>query len=81
MKYCILNDGIIANIIVCDNDETAALFGAVIGYDTAKIGDTYSPPPSPEPEPAPEPEPTEMEVLQAQVAELQAELLRLRTGG
>ena len=31
--------------------------------------------------PEPEPEPTEVEILQAQVAALQAELLRLRTGG
>lgn len=29
----------------------------------------------------PEPEPTETEVLRAQVAALQAELLRIRTGG
>lgn len=37
--------------------------------------------PDPEPAPEPEPEPTEVEILQAQVAELQAELLRIRTGG
>ena len=37
----------------------------------------YAPPPPP----PPEPEPTETEVLRAQVAALQAELLRLRTGG
>ena len=75
MNYCILSpENIIANIIVCADDETAASFGAVPSYDGAKIGGTYTPP-------EPEPEPTETEVLQAQVAELQAELLRLRTGG
>ena len=75
MNYCILTNNTITNIIVCDSDEIAAQFGAVASYDGARIGDTYDPPPEPEPEP------TELEVLQAQVAELQAELLRLRTGG
>lgn len=75
MKYIIITDNIITNIIVCASDEAAAQFGAVPSYDGARIGDSYQPPPEPEPEP------TEVEVLQAQVAELQAELLRLRTGG
>lgn len=75
MKYIIITDNIITNIIVCASDEIAAQFGAVPSYDGARIGDPYDPPPEPEPEP------TEVEVLQAQVAELQAELLRLRTGG
>lgn len=75
MHYCILADNTITNIIVCDSDETAARFGAVPSYDGARIGDPYDPPPEPEPEP------TETEVLRAQVAALQAELLRLRTGG
>ena len=75
MKYIIITDNIITNIIVCASDEAAAQFGAVPSYDGARIGDPYDPPPEPEPEP------TEVEVLQAQVAELQAELLRLRTGG
>ena len=75
MKYIIITDNIITNIIVCASDEVAAQFGAVPSYDGARIGDSYQPPPEPAPEP------TEVEVLQAQVAELQAELLRLRTGG
>ena len=75
MDYLIVTDNIITNIIVCASDEAAAQFGAVPSYDGARIGDSYQPPPEPEPEP------TEVEVLQAQVAELQAELLRLRTGG
>lgn len=78
MKYINITDNIITNIIVCASDEVAAQFGAVPSYDGARIGDPYTPP---EPEPEPEPELTEVEVLQAQVAELQAELLRLRTGG
>ena len=75
MNYCIISAGIITNIIVCADDNTAASLCAVPSYDGACIGDSYQPPPEPEPEP------TEVEVLQAQVAELQAELLRLRTGG
>lgn len=75
MNYLILTDNTITNIIVCDDDAAAASFGAVPSYDGARIGDAYNPPPEPEPEP------TEVEILQAQVAELQAELLRIRTGG
>lgn len=75
MDYLIITDNIITNIIVCASDEIAAQFGAVPSYDGARIGDPYDPPPEPEPEP------TETEVLRAQVAALQAELLRLRTGG
>lgn len=48
MNYCIVNpDGIIENIIVCENDEVAAQFGAVASYDGAAIGEAYSPPPPP----------------------------------
>ena len=75
MDYLIITDNIITNIIVCASDEIAAQFGAVPSYDGARIGDPYAPPPPPEPEP------TETEVLRDQVAVLQAELLRLRTGG
>lgn len=53
MEYCIVEDGIIANMIICDSDEIAAEFGAVPGYSGADIGQPYSPP---EPEPEPEPE-------------------------
>jgi len=44
MSYLIVEDGIIANIIVCENDDIAAKFGAVASYEGAKIGDTYAPP-------------------------------------
>lgn len=55
MDYCIVvEEGIIENIIVCENDEIAAKFGAVPGYEGARIGDVYAPPPEPEPEPEPE---------------------------
>lgn len=44
MKYCIVDsNNIITNIIICDNDESAAALGAVIGYDSANIGDVYDP--------------------------------------
>ena len=51
MKYIIITDNIITNIIVCASDEAAAQFGAVPSYDGARIGDSYQPPPEPEPEP------------------------------
>ena len=55
MDYCILSHkDTISNIIVCDDDETAAQFGAVPSYEGARIGDTYDPPLEPEPEPPPE---------------------------
>ena len=48
MNYCIVNDeNVIKNIIVCESDEIAAQFGAVISYDGAAIGAAYSPPPPP----------------------------------
>ena len=60
MDYCILSHkDTISNIIVCDDDETAAQFGAVPSYDGARIGDSYQPPPEPEPEP------TDTDVLNA----------------
>lgn len=48
MDYCIVTGGIIENMIVCEDDETAAAFGALPGYDGARIGDDYAPPPPPE---------------------------------
>lgn len=51
MEFCIVEADVIQNIIVCDSDSTAAVFGAVPSYDGAKIGDAYAPPPPPEPEP------------------------------
>ena len=61
MIYCIVENGIIVNVIVCENDEIATQFGAVIGYEGAAIGDKYVPP---EPTPV-EPEPTTEELLNA----------------
>lgn len=75
MNYCILDEDLIINIIVCASDETAAQFGAVPSYDGARIGDPYDPPP------APDPEPTEVEQLRAQVADLQNQILTMRLGG
>lgn len=44
MNYCIVDEnGIIANIIVCADDETAKMLGAIKGYDMARIGDLYDP--------------------------------------
>lgn len=45
MNYCIVNsEGIIVNIIVCEDAATAAEFGAVESYAGARIGDKYAPP-------------------------------------
>ena len=44
MNYCIIDENnIITNMIVCSDDETAKLLGAVKGYDMARIGDLYDP--------------------------------------
>ena len=44
MNYCIIDEnGIITNIIVCADDETAKSLGAVKGYDMARIGAQYDP--------------------------------------
>ena len=45
MDYCIVNsEGVIANIIVCEDAATAAEFGAVESYEGAHIGGQYEPP-------------------------------------
>lgn len=55
MNFCITNsDGIIENIIVCEDEATAAAFGAVPSYDGASIGTAYEPPAPPDPEPTTE---------------------------
>ena len=64
MNYCIVKDGIIVNIIVCDNDATANEFGAVPSYEGADIGYQYNPP-EPAPAPEPDPKPTTEELLNA----------------
>lgn len=51
MNYCIVNaDGIIENIIVCEDDAIASALGAMPYYDGATIGTVYAPPPQPAPE-------------------------------
>ena len=45
MDYCIINsEGIIVNIIVCEDADTAEAFGAVESYEGARIGEKYVPP-------------------------------------
>ena len=44
MNYCIVDEnGIITNIIICEDDETAKSLGAVAGYPSATIGSQYDP--------------------------------------
>jgi hypothetical protein len=58
MVFCVVNsDGIIENIIVCADEATAKEFGAVPGYEGARIGDQYVAPP---------PQPTALDRLEAQ---------------
>ncbi len=48
MNYCVLdNDGLVSNIIVCENDDIAKKFNALPYYEGASIGTRYSPPPEP----------------------------------
>lgn len=49
MEYCIVEDGVIVNIIVAEADFAAEI-GALPSYEGAVIGGAYTPPP-PEPEP------------------------------
>ena len=54
-EYLILDSGnIIENIIVCEDEATAAAFGAVPSYDGASIGTAYEPPAPPDPSPTTE---------------------------
>ena len=48
MEYCIVEDGVIVNMIVAEADFAAEI-GALPGYDGAAIGGAYTPP-APEPE-------------------------------
>lgn len=49
MEYCIVEDGVIVNMIVAEADFAAEI-GALPAYEGAAIGGAYTPPP-PEPEP------------------------------
>lgn len=64
MEYCIVEDGVIVNMIVAEADFAAEI-GALPGYDGAAIGGAYMPP-------VPEPEPPTTE---ERVAKLEAELV------
>ena len=64
MEYCMVEDGVIVNVIVAEEDFAAEI-GAQPSYDGAAIGGAYTPPP-PEPEP-----PT----LEARVVQLEADLV------
>ena len=57
MKYLIVENDVITNIIVCDPNY-AEFFHTLPYYDGATIGAQYNPP---------EPEPTELEQLRADV--------------
>lgn len=63
MEYCIVEDGVIANMIVAEADFAAEI-GALPAYEGAAMGGAYTPPP-PEPEP-----PTTEERLEKLEAEL-----------
>ena len=49
MEYCIVEDGVIVNIIVAEADFAGEI-GALPAYEGAAIGVPYTPP-APEPEP------------------------------
>lgn len=68
MEYCIVEDGVIVNMIVAEADF-AEKIGALPAYEGAAIGGAYTPPP-PEPEP-----PTTDE----RVAKLEAENSKLKS--
>lgn len=63
MEYCIVEDGVIVNMIVAEADFAGEI-GALPAYEGAAIGGAYTPPP-PEPEP-----PTTDERLEKLEAEL-----------
>lgn len=46
MNYCVVENGIIVNVIVSD-ESFAKSIGAIEWYDGAKIGDEYKPPITP----------------------------------
>lgn len=60
MRFLMIENGIISNVIVADSDF-AAQVGALPYYDGASIGSPYSPPPGP---------PTESQLLGQQITDL-----------
>ena len=80
MKYAILDESrTITNIIEVEPEYAADFDAHYLGDAPIGIGDTY--PDTDFPLPEPEHEPTETEILQAQVADLQNQLLTVMTGG
>lgn len=53
MDFCVVENGTIVNMIVCENDEIASELGALPSYEAARIGDPYDPSRVPHPEPEP----------------------------
>lgn len=80
MRYAILDENrIITNIIEVEPEYAAGFDAHYLGDAPIGIGDTYPETGFPLPEPAHEP--TETEILQAQVADLQNQILTMMTGG
>lgn len=70
MEYCIVEDGVIVNMIVAEADFAAEI-GALPAYEGAAIGGAYTPPP-PEPEPPTTDE--RLEKLEAENCKLKSQL-------
>ena len=70
MEYCIVEDGVIVNMIVADADFAGEI-GALPAYAGAAIGGAYTPPP-----PKPEPPTTDerLEKLEAENSKLKSQL-------
>lgn len=41
MRYAIINDGVIANVIICEDDNLALLMGGIPVDDSYGIGDIF----------------------------------------
>lgn len=80
MRYATLDENrTITNIIEVEPEYAADFDAHYLGDAPIGIGDTY--PETDFPLPEPEHEPTETEILQAQVADLQNQILTMMTGG
>ena len=80
MRYAILDENrAITNIIEVEPEYAAYFDAHYLGERPIGIGDTY--PETDFPLPEPEHKPTETEILQAQVADLQNQILTMMTGG
>ena len=79
MKYLLLNNGIITNIIEC-TEATATHFNAKVFYDGAEIGAVYNPPkPTPSSGP-PTYSPSVEELLLEIAADHEARLCEMELG-